>query len=472
MSCERFRPLLSAWIDRQIASAERSELEEHLAECAECRTEAEGLRELHADLHRAFAPRRAAAVHVGERVAAMFPGRAAAGHRPPRGRRREWISSALSMALGFLLAVLLFQPWKSERGVPGERDRPREPSAGVPLSPAVARLVIATDPKGVELGDRVGGIWQPASEVALFVCPSEGSVRTREDARCELLTTDGCVVRMNGGAEIVFHSAGRIELKRGEIWCRSTAQAPLEVQPSLAGATAELSSAAPLSPFSCTAADATCVMSVSESGDKALVTAAAGNVSVKLHDTSVQLQPRETATIHGGQIGCERPADRLLAVSWMQPLLIRKGHEDPELAQRVEDLLGPSGRMDLAASYEAEIRSLGEYGVLPLLRSLESPRSRSDRGRQLCAMRIVSDLAPAWAIGDLIGLLSHADPGVRGLAADALQRLTQQTQGIAPETWRDDGAEWEAAVAAWQAWWARNKDRYPTLPSASLLRSS
>src|SRR6185369_10016764 len=112
-------------------------------------------------------------------------------------------------------------------------------------------------------------------------------VRTRDNARCELETTEGCVVRMNGGAEIVFHSAGRIELKRGEIWCRSTAGSPLEVLPSLSGTTVARTAPGMLPAMSCTASDATCVMSVSEAGDTALVTAAAGNISVKTRDASL-----------------------------------------------------------------------------------------------------------------------------------------------------------------------------------------
>jgi hypothetical protein len=76
-------------------------------------------------------------------------------------------------------------------------------------------------------------------------------------------------------------------------------------------------------------------------------------------------------------------------------------------------------------------------------------------------MRIVSDLAPPWAIGDLVELLAHPDAEVRILSAAALARLTHETQGIASETWRGDRAAWEPAAAAWQKWWSQNSARYP-----------
>jgi hypothetical protein len=277
---------------------------------------------------------------------------------------------------------------------------------------------------------------------------------------------------MNCGTEIVFHSAGCVELKRGEIWCRSTPQAPLEVLPSLPPTVVEhrVPSGAS-SGWSCTASDATCLLCVTESGNKVRVTAAAGNISVKARHENLQLEPSETATITRERIDRDRSSDRLLAASWMQPLLIRKGHADRELAERVEDLLARIGDSERSELYEAEIRSLGEYGVLPLLRYVESPPARSDGERRLVAMRIVSDLAPPWAIGDLVGLLKHPDADVRFLSAAAMQRLTRQTQGVPPEAWRGNPTEWEAGLAAWQTWWSKNRDRYPLRFDASGLPS-
>jgi hypothetical protein len=458
MNCNQFLDRLSAWMDGQLEPAERTKLEEHQEECADCRNAAESMRDVHGDLVTAFgAPRRVAA-HVADRVIAALPSPAMPVATTTSAPRSDWAALAAAMALGFLLALLVVPPWKSHRERPGEAPAAKASTmAAIP----VARLVAATRPDGVEFSDHVQGTWQAVTDLPRFQCPSEGSVRTDENARCELMTADGCVVRMNAGTEVVFQSAGCVELKRGEIWCRSSAHMPLEVLPSLAETVPE--HAIPnkaSSPWSCVASDASCLLCVTESGEKACVTAASGNVSVKGRNENVQLAPSEKATITCERIARDQSSDRLLATSWMQPLLIRKGHADRELAERVDDLLAQTGRSPLSELYEAEIRSLGEYSVLPLLRYLESPRALADAERRRIAMQIVSDLAPAWAIGDLIGLLENADSEVRFLSAAALQRLTRQTQAASAETWRGNREEWEAALTAWQSWWTRNSNRY------------
>jgi hypothetical protein len=465
MNCNQFLDRMSAWIDGQLEPAERAELEEHLQECAECQNAAETTRDLHGDLVRAFeAPRRAAA-RAADRVIAALPSPAMPLPSTALAPRPGWAAVAAAMAIGFLMALLVVPSGRSQRAEEDLRMTPGEGSASaLPtlVAAPVARLVAATGPEGVEFSDHTRGTWQAITKLPHFQCPSEGSIRTNENARCELMTADGCVVRMNSGTEVVFQSAGCVELKRGEIWCRSNAQTPLEVLPALAGTAAE--NALPKkasSPWSCVASDATCLMCVTESGEKASVTAASGNVSVKGRDGNMQLAPSETATITRERIDRDQSSDRLLATSWMQPLLIRKGHADRELAERVDDLLAQTGRSPQSESYEAEIRSLGEFAVLPLLQYLESPSAAVDADRRGIAMQIVSDLAPAWAIADLISLLENPDAEVRFLSAAALQRITKQTQGVSGETWRGNRGEWEPALNAWQSWWTRNSNRFP-----------
>jgi hypothetical protein len=464
VNCNHSRGLFSAWIDGQLKTDDRAELEEHLQECLECRTAAESLRDLHSDLVRAFESPRIAAARAAEQVAVALPGMSKPVLPAASARSLNWTSLGSALALGFLIALLIFPPWKSPGLAPDTRDTTRDSRTGMPPTIAatpVARLVDATGPAGIEYDERTQGTWQPLAKLPHFTCPSEGSVRTDEKVRCELITSEGCVVRMNSGTEIVFHSASCVELKRGEIWCRSTPQTPLEVLPSLATTVTE--QAAPkrvVSKWSCTAADATCLLCVTEKGEKVRVTAAAGNVSVKASHESLRLDPSEAAIITREHINRDQASDRLLAASWMQPLLIRRGYADRELAERVEDLLAHVGESERSEIYEAEIRSLGEYCVLPLLRYVESPSSDSASGRRLVAMRIVSDLAPTWAIGDLIGLLGRSEPEVRYLSAAALQRLTTQTQGVSPEEWRGDPADWKPAIGPWQSWWSKNRDRF------------
>lgn len=479
MDCNQSRNLFSAWVDRQLDSADEALLVEHLQECLECQAAVERARELHADLMLAFESPRRAATRVAEKVIAEIPTMAMSNHRPMNARLPQWFSLGLAMALGFLLAVILFRPWTSEREASNSVQRRHDGFVEAPTMPAetvpaatiaaakiqgVARMVDATDSTGVEFTDLIGADWKSVANLPQFHCPSESSVRTNHNASCELVTAEGAVVRMKSGTEIVFRSAGCVELKRGEIWCRSTPGAPLEVVPAVSSTVVQNAVSGGDAPaMSCTASGATCLMSVSESGNKVLVTAAEGNIGVKARNESLRLEPRETATITREGIDRERSFDRLLTTSWMQALLIRKGHGDGELVARVEELLAQIGTSGQSALYEAEIRTLGEYAVLPLLQYLKSPRANSDDERRLVVMGIVSDLAPPWAIGDLIDLLENSDAEVRFLAATALRRLTAQAQGGPLEIWRGDQAEWNSAVAAWRAWWTRNRDRYPNL---------
>jgi Putative zinc-finger/FecR protein len=464
MNCEQVRAQMSAWIDGELPPAEASELETHVATCANCRGEAESLRALHADLVRAFASPRAAAARAAERAIAGLPAVGEVARTEPRWS--HVISLGLALAIGFLLAVLVFRPWKSPALATGAAGTSTNSNAAALSNPTqalldrpVARLVVATSAFGVECSDRDRKNWEPVAEASKYECRSESGVRTGEKARCELVTSDGSVIRMNSGTEIVVHSPARIELRKGEIWCRSTATGPLEVVTALSSAVVHR--AAPQAPvFSCEGPHAACFLRIGKTGATACVTAETGKVAIKANNTGLELAPRESAIITGEQVERDYSSNPLLDASWMQPLLTRKGHADRELAERVNDLLARVGETKEPELYETEIRSLGEYCILPLLRYVESPRSNSNPGRRTAAMRIISDLAPAWAIGDLIGLLGHADPDVRSLAAAALTRLTENTQGVERTKWRGPPGDWQPAAAVWQTWWNKNSDRF------------
>jgi Putative zinc-finger len=465
MNCEETRIRLSGWIDQQLDPVENAALEEHLRHCADCRSEADCVRGLHSQLQGAFEAPRAAAARIAEELTRTLPLRTTAAQARAIPSRANWVSISLATAIGFVLALLIFPPGNfrppQTAGKHEATPEATEPPA-TSAAPPVARLIVATAQQGVDFRDPNGESWQPVARVPSFQCPSEGALRTDQNARCELVTSDGSVVRLNCGTEVVFHSADKVELKRGEIWCRSTASTPLQVHPSLSAAVIEHSPpSGPASRYSCTVSDAACLLSVAESGDNVRVTAEAGNVSVTARNESRQLKPNETATITRDRIDNVHDADRLLAASWIQPLLVLKGHADPELAHRIDDLLAEVGQSKVSNLYEDEIRRLGEYSVLPLLRYVQSPRSDSDKGRRIVAMQIASDLAPAWAIGDLIGLLSHSDPDVRCLSAAALERLTQQNHGMSVKEWRGAPAKRQPTILAWKNWWSENKSRYP-----------
>ena len=92
------------------------------------------------------------------------------------------------------------------------------------------------------------------------------------------------------------------------------------------------------------------------------------------------------------------------------------------------------------------------------------------------AARLLSDLAPPWAIPDLIALLGDHDGEVRFHAATALHRLTGLTLGLSPAACASDsGPAVELTQKKWQAWWEQNKGRHTDksqIPSTKSQASS
>jgi hypothetical protein len=159
-----------------------------------------------------------------------------------------------------------------------------------------------------------------------------------------------------------------------------------------------------------------------------------------------------------------RSHDPLLASTWIHPLLALKGHGDDDLQRRVNEMLVEVGRTKLSHLYEQEIRSLGDYSVLPLLRFVQSPISREQPEQRATALRILADIAPTWTIPELIDLLSDADGTARMHAAQALQRLTTLSFECDAQTWRAGGEFCSQAIEQWRVWWAENKARFAPGP--------
>jgi hypothetical protein len=100
--------------------------------------------------------------------------------------------------------------------------------------------------------------------------------------------------------------------------------------------------------------------------------------------------------------------------------------------------------------------------VPPLLAYLDATRDSANVAQRATAARIVADVAQSRWIGDLIAMLTDANPDVRFHAARGLERLTGRDQGLQAQAWRS--APWascEPPHQKWLAWWAANRDRYP-----------
>ena len=97
MQCEEVRPLLDAYLDGEVAEAERSLLRDHIEDCAECGPEAAALERLRDEIRRAAPVYRAPqALRSSVRSAVR---REAAAARPAAMRASGWLAYAASILL-------------------------------------------------------------------------------------------------------------------------------------------------------------------------------------------------------------------------------------------------------------------------------------------------------------------------------------------------------------------------------------
>ena len=511
MKCEDALPLINAWVDREIADEDRVALESHFGACEDCQAIADELRLADSDLTRAFESDRDAARDVASAVISSLPsllppaggegGRrpdeggvegeanavspessspspALRAPSPPQGREGtvlareesrpvDWRSLAMAVVVGFLLALVIFPPSAHQNPGPptetaGEEvERPKPgPDSESPRDNGFSRIATLVAATGdVQFASGTGS-WRDAS-TPLIQCPSDGKVRTAKGARAELVTSDGAVIRMNGDTEVTLKSSREVELQKGQVFCRAPDDVGIEVfscerpsSPSTQPPTQKVSWAA-------SGSGKGFLSSVSPEGAGQVVTPPGSTVSLKTESGRHELKSGQSATIINGQVQPGGLGDPLLAASWIHPLLIRKGHNDPELKERVDELLAQIGHNKMSMLYEREIRSLGEHCVLPLIRYVQSPISMKEPGRRGSAMSIVADLAPSLVIEDLISLLKDESPEVRYQAAGALFRLTGETLERSPDDWRKPLSECQETIETWSAWWQTNRGRFP-----------
>ncbi len=112
MDCDEVIQQLDAFVDEELTSAARAPIEAHLLECASCRDSLDAAREQHENLRQTFAQHRAATSLGVERAINRLLRRADRSTGVP-----IWGRMLISAAAGFLLAVLLFQPWDARHRV-------------------------------------------------------------------------------------------------------------------------------------------------------------------------------------------------------------------------------------------------------------------------------------------------------------------------------------------------------------------
>lgn len=465
MTCGEFQAQLQAWLAGETDESAAHALEAHVNDCADCQALLEADNDLVAaegeQLRAALAEPQAAKRVAAQAIAQLVPPAAESAHTIPTPIIwSAWLTPLLTLVAGFLLAVFVLPP--VEKKTDPKQPIIAQPPVVQPTATPVAHLVAATGP--IEMFDDKRQDWVAVGlkGVQYLACPSDARVRTAPDVRCELQTGDGCVIRLNDQTEVTLRGSSSIELRQGQVWCRSPRETQLEVRVASADThqkepwqRSQLPSMVCVGP--------SCVMTGIQPAGGVQVVSAEGEINLRTAAGEERLDPGQVAEISNGTI--TKPArhvDPLLATRWMQPLLVQRGPNDAELKLRVDTLLAQIGQSKISTLYEQEIRALGEHAVLPLVRYIQSPLAEKDPARRSAAMELTADLAPVWLIPDLIDLLENPDPYVRRQAAVTLHRLTALDMTLSPDDWRqkpnDDQAK---ALSEWRAWWAAHRHQYP-----------
>jgi hypothetical protein len=424
-------------------------LDAHLADCAACRATADAMALQDAELHRAFAGRRIAAENVAECVITQLPAgaRDRTVERSPKRLtwRIPWLPMILSAAAGFAVAFGLFRREPKPNGIAQVVQPGTQPVAPA-TRPSIAQLALATG--AVEFCCAGDSKWAPMATGGVVEAGTK--VRTGPGVRCELRTSDGSEIRLNADTQVELKSPRRFELAGGQMWS-SVAHDP---QPFEAVASNTVFTALGTQ-FDLEAKPLETVCTVAE-----------GSVRVSSAGKQDVLKAGEQMTVAQGRLGDKTNVYSLaLATRWVNEILVMKGRDNPELAKRIDDMFARIGEEKMSYLYEEEIRGLGDHCVIPLTRYIQSDRSSHAPSKRAIAAKIVSDVAPSWAIPELIELLRDTNGEVRFYAATGLRRLTGKTLERSPEQFRmDNVAACAPSINAWDRWWKENRERYPGMP--------
>ncbi|MFI5377803.1 MAG: FecR domain-containing protein [Tepidisphaerales bacterium] len=444
MNCDEAVNLICRRIDGELDAAQANALATHLADCSACRATAEALALGDADLRRAFAPERRRAAELAENTIARRHAEQAGAHRLRIGALLRPLFAA---AAGFALAVMLWQPWRRPAQLPiaiGPTTVPVIVPAIAPQQP-VGRLSLATG--------QVDVLESPSDQWHALVTgggvPAGAQLRTPPGSCCEVTLSDGSAVRLNSGTVAAINSSRDVELISGQLF--ST------VQPAdRAFAVRDRSNGLSLTALG-TAFD------LLANPRRAVLTVVAGTVRIDGPDGNRTVRTGESLSVADGRFGDPVPIQNMVAATrWIDELLVLKGHDNPELAARVNDLLAQLGDNKMSYLASEDIRRLGDQCVVPLARYIQSDRSRGRDDRRREAARVIADVASTRQIAELINLLGDADSTVRFHAATALARLTDRNMGMPPASWRDAGPpQRSTALRQWHDWWGRNSARFP-----------
>lgn len=410
MNCEQLPLWLSAAVDGELAPAEASAMQQHLAGCPSCRDEWIEWQGLHHDLRVALPVPSGDPVikNVLQAISGRTPGMVAnvaqRRRQVPNPSSRNSAVALLAVASSLVIAAVFVVRLAS-------------------ATPAIAEIAMATGP--IEIKPANSSNWIAADGKSRVHLAADSRVRTPSNSLCEIHTKADAVVRLNEATELVLRRSELVELVTGELWCRAPETTGIKIR----GAASSIPvGTSPI--FTCPSSTEMQWRAVPDLG-LTCVDVDTAAVKIESAQTSRTIEPGECVTFasDSARVAQSQRTDPFQATSWQLPLLALRDPLDVELQDRLQRVLAVVGKSKAAYFYEDQIRRLGPAGALPLLAYVRSPDSRRDSDLRIRAMHFVVELAAPATLPQLQELLDDDDPVVKSLAAQTISRLRSRPPG-------------------------------------------
>lgn len=409
MTCDMIRPLLNAWIDRELTVDESKQVETHLNACDACRQEHESLVELDQLLSSSLLVN-----DVDRKIATIMQRLESTTELAKNERHRwKWVSLVVAVAATLLLALLpaMLDGLKT-RGVPVAR----------PV--VVARMVRATGP--VQLLSPGARDWTSVSPGSSESFVAGSRFKTSDTVLCEFQTSADGVIRLNVSAELVIHQPHQIELLAGQLWCLAPASNGIDVDIPVSNVETPR-----MATLACPSSSEFQCMAGNEFALCNSVSPENANARMTLGAFTCPLAPGETVSVDANQNVDRTASDDAASKVWQLPLLAIGTSVDQELVSLLNSLLAPIGRTKVRSLNEEQILRLGPPGAIPLLAYVIAESSPEYLEMRRTATRLASTIADERGAGMLMTLTSDPDGYIANQAKESLNRILaepKQTQ--------------------------------------------
>jgi hypothetical protein len=221
---------------------------------------------------------------------------------------------------------------------------------------------------------------------------------------------------MDETAELILHEPSRIQVVRGQVWCRASDSNSLRVDTN----SPDSANSIPISMVCPSDSEFQWNVGKQEATCQSLAGQQTQWGSAYFH---CQVTPGERVAIDAQHNVRRSKQNSSTTKIWQLPLLAVGETLDQELTEIVELLLVQIGSTKAGYLNESEIRQLGPAGAIPLLAYVQSAGSRKQIAVRRNAMRIAAEMADQTAVARLQQLRSDDDASIAELAQQAIEKL-------------------------------------------------